>query len=53
VLARRRRYCLGGIACVAAAATAIPGVWQEVSNAPLISWLLAAAGAFLLWPRNR
>lgn len=52
-LARRRRYCLGGIACVAAAATAIPGVWQELGNAPLISWLLAAAGAFLLWPRNR
>jgi ubiquinone biosynthesis protein len=52
-LARRRRYWLAGSACIGAAATAIPGVWQQVVHAPLISWLLAGAGAFLLWPRNR
>jgi ubiquinone biosynthesis protein len=52
-LARRRRYWVAGIACMAAVATAIPHVWQTIGNAPLISWLLAAAGLLLLWPRNR
>jgi ubiquinone biosynthesis protein len=52
-LARHRRYVLAGIACVAAAATALPGVWQNLAQAPLISWLLAAVGFGLLWPRDR
>jgi ubiquinone biosynthesis protein len=51
-LARRRRYWLGGIACIAAAATATPEVWQQLANAPLASYLLAGAGVLLLWPRS-
>jgi ubiquinone biosynthesis protein len=51
-LARRRRYFLAGIACLAAAATALPGVWQAVAQAPLLSWVFAGIGAALLWPRN-
>ncbi len=52
-LARGRRHLLAGLACVAAAATALPGVWHILAQAPLISWLLAGVGAALLWPRNR
>jgi ubiquinone biosynthesis protein len=52
-LTRRRRYFLGGIACVAATATALPGLWQNLAQAPLISWLLAGVGISLLWPRDR
>jgi len=33
-LARRRRYFLAGIACLAAAATALPGVWQTATGQP-------------------
>jgi ubiquinone biosynthesis protein len=50
---RKRRYFLGGIACMAAAATALPGVWQNLAQAPVISWLLAGVGMYLLWPRDR
>jgi len=52
-LTRQRRYFLGGIACVAATATALPGVWQNLAQAPLISWVLAGVGISLLWPRDR
>jgi ubiquinone biosynthesis protein len=51
-LARRRRHWLAGIACASAAATAVPGIWQQLVAAPSISWLLAAVGIYLLWPRN-
>ncbi|CAA0099946.1 putative protein kinase UbiB [Halioglobus japonicus] len=51
-LARRRRLALGGIACIAAAACASPVIWQQLANAPTISWLLGAAGVYLLWPRS-
>jgi ubiquinone biosynthesis protein len=51
-LAKRRRHWLAGIACVAAAATAVPGIWQQLVNAPSLSWILAAAGIYLLWPRS-
>jgi len=51
-LTRQRRYFLGGIACVAAAVTALPGLWQNLAQAPLIGWLLAAVGISLLWPRD-
>jgi ubiquinone biosynthesis protein len=51
-LARRRRYWLAGIACVAAAATAVPGISQQLASAPSISWVLAAVGIYLLWPRG-
>ena len=52
-LARRRRHLVGGIAFVAAAVIALPGAWQTMAHAPLASWLLAAVGISLLWPRNR
>ena len=51
-LARRRRHWLAGIACASAAATAVPGIWQQLVAAPSISWVLAAVGIYLLWPRN-
>jgi len=51
-LARRRRHWLAGIACASAAATAVPGIWQQLVAAPSISWVLAAVGLYLLWPRN-
>jgi ubiquinone biosynthesis protein len=51
-LARRRRHLLAGITCVAAAATALPGAWQTLAQAPFVSWLLAAVGISLLWPRK-
>jgi ubiquinone biosynthesis protein len=51
-LSRKRRQLLAGIACVAAAATAVPNVWQYLADAPLLSWLLAGLGLSLLWPRD-
>lgn len=51
-LARRRRHWLGGIACALAAATAVPGIWQQLASAPSISWVLAGVGIYLLWPRG-
>jgi ubiquinone biosynthesis protein len=51
-LARQRRFLLAGLACVAAAATALPGVWQTLAQAPLVSWLLVGVGVTLLWPRD-
>tara|TARA_B110000503_G_scaffold104677_1_gene156179 strand:- start:41865 stop:43499 length:1635 start_codon:yes stop_codon:yes gene_type:complete len=52
-LARRRRQMLAGIACLAAAAAAFPGISQQLANAPAISWGLAALALYLLWPRRR
>ncbi len=51
-VARRRRHLLAGTACVAAAITAFPGAVQHLADVPLISWLLAGTGLFLLWPRD-
>jgi ubiquinone biosynthesis protein len=51
-LARRRRLALGGLAFVAAAACASPAIWQQLADAPAISWVLGAAGIYLFWPRN-
>jgi ubiquinone biosynthesis protein len=52
-LARRRRQMLAGIACLAAAAAAFPGISQQLADAPTISWGLAALALYLLWPRRR
>lgn len=52
-LARRRRLFLAGMLLAGAVATAIPGVWQQLANAPVVSWLLFGLGACLLWPRSR
>jgi len=30
----------------------LPGGWQHVADAPLVSWLLAGLALFLLWPRE-
>jgi ubiquinone biosynthesis protein len=51
-LTRRRRRFLAIIACSAAIASAVPGAWQYLADAPMVSWLLAAVGATLLWPRH-
>ena len=52
-LSQRRRHLLAAMACLAAAATAFPGAWQLLADAPLVSWLLAGLGVSLLWPRDR
>lgn len=49
---KRRRYAIAALACLAAAITAIPGGWQQLSAAPLATWLLAGVGIVLLWPRE-
>ena len=51
-LARRRRYLLAGLACLAATTTAFPVIWQQLANAPTASWILAGVAVYLLWPRN-
>ena len=35
-----------------AAIAAIPGGWEQLAAAPLVSWLLAGLGISLLWPRE-
>ena len=49
---RRRRRFVAALACGAAALGAFPGAWQQLVQAPLASWLLAALGLTLLWPRE-
>ncbi len=49
---RRRRHLVAALACGAAALTAFPGAWQQLADAPLATWLLAALGLALLWPRE-
>jgi ubiquinone biosynthesis protein len=52
-LARRRRHLLAVGIFGAAAASAFPGIWHYIAQAPAISWLLAGLGLYLLWPRSR
>jgi len=49
---RRRRRFVAALACGAAALGVFPGAWQQLVQAPLASWLLAALGVALLWPRE-
>jgi len=49
---RRRRHLVAAIACIAAAISIFPGAWQQLAEAPLVSWLLAGLGVSLLWPRE-
>ena len=49
---RRRRHMVAAFACAAAAVTASPGAWQQLSQAPPATWLLAGLGLALLWPRE-
>jgi ubiquinone biosynthesis protein len=34
------------------AVTILPGAWQQLADAPLVSWLLAGLALVLLWPRD-
>ena len=49
---RQRRHLVAALACGAAAISAFPGAWQQLAQAPLVSWLLAGVGLALLWPRE-
>lgn len=49
---QRRRYLLAGIACAGAALSLFPQAWQQLVQAPAISWLLASLALILLWPRD-
>jgi ubiquinone biosynthesis protein len=49
---RHRRQLLAAIACVGVAVTVVPGAWQQLANAPLVSWLLGGLAIALLWPRD-
>tara|TARA_R110001599_G_scaffold353459_1_gene592442 strand:+ start:145016 stop:146659 length:1644 start_codon:yes stop_codon:yes gene_type:complete len=48
---RQRRQLLAAVACVGAAVSVFPGGWQQLADAPLVSWLLAGLALALLWPR--
>ena len=47
---RQRRQLLAALACAGALVSAMPGAWQQMSDAPLVSWLLAGLALSLLWP---
>jgi len=49
---RHRRQLLAAIACLGVAVTVVPGAWQQLANAPLVSWLLGGLAIALLWPRD-
>jgi ubiquinone biosynthesis protein len=53
IVAKRRRHIVGAIVCIAAVAIAIPDIRQYAAAIPPASWLLAALGLGLIWPRNR
>ena len=50
---RQRRLTLAGLTCIGAAVSIFPGAWQQLAGAPPISWVLALAALWLLWPRLR
>ncbi|RLQ23499.1 ubiquinone biosynthesis regulatory protein kinase UbiB [Seongchinamella sediminis] len=49
---RHQRQLAAALVCGAAALSAFPGAWQQLSAAPPVSWLLAGIGLVLLWPRE-
>jgi ubiquinone biosynthesis protein len=49
---QRRRQLMAAVACVGMAISVFPGAWQQLADAPLISWLLAGLALSLLWPRE-
>ncbi|RLA49181.1 MAG: ubiquinone biosynthesis regulatory protein kinase UbiB [Gammaproteobacteria bacterium] len=49
---QRRRHLVAAIACAGAAISVFPGAWQQLADAPVISWLLAGLVVSLLWPRS-
>jgi ubiquinone biosynthesis protein len=50
-VSKQRRLTLAALACIGAAVSVFPGAWQQLAEAPLVSWLLAAVALGLLWPR--
>ena len=50
---RRKRGVIALLMFGAAAATAMPEGLKQLSNWPLLSWGMIAAGVLLLWPRPR
>ena len=48
----RRRQLMAVIACAGVAIGVFPGAWQQLADAPVISWLLAGLAVSLLWPRD-
>ena len=50
-VSRQRRFTLAGLACIGAAVSIFPGAWQQIAEAPPVSWALALAALWLLWPR--
>ncbi len=49
---QRRRQLMAAIACVGVAISVVPGAWQQLTDAPVVSWLLAGLAVSLLWPRD-
>jgi ubiquinone biosynthesis protein len=49
---RQRRLMVAALVCGAAALSAFPGGWQQLTQAPLTTWLLGGLGIALLWPRQ-
>jgi ubiquinone biosynthesis protein len=49
---QRRRQLMAAIACVGVAISVFPGAWQQLADAPVISWLMAGLAVSLLWPRD-
>ena len=51
-LQRQRRHLVAALLCAAAALSAFPGAWQQLAQAPPITWLLGILAIALLWPRE-
>ena len=49
---RRRRYLIAVLACGAAALSVFPATWQQLAQAPPVTWILGGLGLALLWPRE-
>jgi len=49
---RHLRLLLAALACTGAVLVALPGGWQQLVEAPPVSWLLGGLALTLLWPRD-
>ncbi len=49
---RQRRHLLAAVACLFAAVAAAPAGWEQLQNAPGLSWLLGGVALLLLWPER-
>jgi len=48
----KRRLFLAALALTGAAIALIPWGWQQLVDAPVVTWLLAGLALALLWPRE-